>query len=185
VSGVHAEKVSTIVKEGASLMTHVPFRIAILTATTLVAATSARAGAPATPLAPSKASQLVSLLAPADAPPTCPSLGIPFQQLGMNGVRTPFEIPPSTVLIITAIHFSVFQGSPSTNSSATITSEMAGDEFRLPLAVGTALLDARGEGGGMILIPTGVRVPAGRTVCILPGGGLTGALLFGFLAPDN
>ena len=165
-------------------MTHIRFRLAMLTATTLVAATSALAAPPTTPLAPSKASQLVSLLAPADAAQTCPSLGVPFQQVGTNGERTPFEIPPSMVLIITAIHFSVFNGNPSTNSFATVSSEITGSEFRVPLAVGTALLDAGGEGGGMMLIPNGVRVPAGRAICV-SGSGLTGALLFGFLAPDE
>jgi hypothetical protein len=80
------------------------------------------------------------------------------------------------VLIITAIHFSVFNGNPSTNSFATVSSEITGSEFRVPLAVGTALLDAGGEGG--------VRVPAGRAICV-SGSGLTGALLFGFLAPDE
>jgi hypothetical protein len=45
---------------------------------------------------------------------------------------------------------------------------------------------AGGEGGGAILIPTGVRVPAGRTVCMQPaGGGLTGGILYGYLAPDQ
>lgn len=167
-------------------MTNTPYRIAALTAATmLVVVTSA----PAAPLAPSKASALVSLFAPGDSTSTCPSegsTGIPFEQLATNGVRTPFVIPPTMVLIVTAIHFLVLNGPPSTNAPVSISSEMADDPLRFPLAFGTASLDAGGEGGGTILIPTGVRVPAGRTVCIArEGGGLTGGLLFGFLAPDN
>jgi hypothetical protein len=164
-------------------MTTKPFRITVLTAAIVLGVAMP---ALAAPLGPVRASDLVRLIAFADSPSTCPSFGIPFEQIAPNGVRTPFVIPPGKVLVITSVHFEVFNGNPSTNVNAVVSEQMAGQAFRLTLATGTALLDAGGEGGGAILILTGVRVPAGRTVCMQPaGGGLTGGILYGYLAPDQ
>ena len=181
---------ATVLRKGRFRMTNsTPPRIVARVAAIMLAistsATLAAAPAAATPLAPTKASQLVSLIAPADSHATCPSAGIPFEETGTNGLRTPFVIPPTMVLIVTSIHFEIFNGTPSTNANGTITSQAIGEDFRIVVAVGAASLDARGNGGGAILIPTGVRVPAGRTVCIQNAGGLTGGLLYGFLAADR
>lgn len=142
-------------------------------------------------LAPSKGSQLVTVLGNGACPiPFTGSSGLTFSQMvNADGSVTPFQIPPKRIFVITDV-------------TVTGAGEPAGDAILVALAVGSAssgnTIAGRYEtvGAGTAFaatfqFPTGIAVRSGSTVCAVPfnythGGGVTSlATAHGFFAPDK
>ena len=150
-------------------------------------------GAWAGPLAPTKASQVVTV-ATTPGSPVCPfgSTGKVIDTLQKPDATTAsFSIPPGSVLVITEVEISASKASS------------AGDLCEIDLILGTAssfsrvatheaLCDASGEISGTLTVPTGAVVKPGSALCAVgfdatlgvPLGG-TFAVVHGFLAKDN
>jgi hypothetical protein len=150
-------------------------------------------GAWAGALAPTKASQVVTLATAAGAP-TCPFIaaGKVVDSLQKPDATTAsFSIPLGSVLVITEAEIAGWNATS------------AGDRCEINLALSTAttenflathegLCDASGRISGMLTFPTGAVVKPGTTICAvgfddttvaaLPG---TFAVVHGFLASDK
>jgi hypothetical protein len=142
-------------------------------------------------LAPSKGSQLVTVLGNGACPiPFTGSSGLTFSQtVNADGSITPFAIPPKRIFVITDV-------------TLTGAGQPAGDAILLAVFVGSAAngnsIAARYETvasssafAATFQFPAGIAVRSGSTVCGVPfnythGGGVTAfATAHGFFAPDK
>ena len=146
----------------------------------LCAAAAAAGVARAEGAAP-KPSDLVTLTAQQPGAGTCPLGGAPFQQISGSSQLSPFAVPPKRVLVITAVQLVVDDANPGTN--ALITAQSASEEQLLTVSALT--LDAGGDGGASIVLPSGLLVPSGRTVCLRSGAPIAGGYVHGYLAREK
>lgn len=134
-------------------------------------------GASAAPLAPSKPSDVVTLVT---APEFCniqgPDTGLVYNtRIQPDGTAEPFTIPLHRVLVITGFDW----------ADVAVASEVAlvhihlGNPVGRAVQIGAALAGANGHVGASTVIP-GIVVRAGTPICIDRLG-----VLHGFLARDN
>jgi hypothetical protein len=131
---------------------------------------------------PLRPSELVTLTAQQPGAGTCPLGGAAFQQISSSSQLSPFVAPPKRVLVITAIQLVVNDAGPLA-TSVLITAQSATEEQLLTTSAVT--VDAGGDGGGSIVLPSGLRAPPGRTVCLRSGAPIAGGYLHGYLARDK
>jgi hypothetical protein len=141
---------------------------------------SALVPSPAPALEPSKASDLVTLVAFITG--TCPVAGFPFvTRILADGTPVPFTIPPKRVLVITGFEFTRSDATPGTTATALLSQQAPGEVAALLQADGVA--DASGSVAGSAFAAPGVAVRGGdKTLCI---AGASAAVLRGFLAKDK
>ena len=126
-----------------------------------------------------KPSNLITLVAQTGVVTDCPDGGFGFAQQGDDGNFSAFAIPNKKVLVVTSFEWTGL-GTANRYATATLSSQVTGGESLL-LARSSVLGDSVGAVGGSHVIPNGVAVPAGRTVC-LDSPGTPFAVLHGYLA---
>lgn len=142
--------------------------------------TGAAALAQAGPLAPTKASQLVTLQASA-LDPACGVAGKRFDtRVTSDGqFDVDFAIPPKQVLVLTGAEWAVFGANPSATNLVSLGTNGGASYF-----IGTAQADAGGTAGGSARFSHTIR--PGTTLCISSVGvSDLNARLHGFLAKDR
>ena len=141
---------------------------------------SAAPAAQGGPLAPTRASQLVTLQASL-ADPVCGQFGRPFTtRVTSDGqFEIGFVIPPKQVLVVTSVEWSVFGADPSETARVSLGTNGGASYF-----IGAALADATGAAGGAASVSHAIR--PGTTLCISAVGvDDLSARLHGFLAKDR
>jgi hypothetical protein len=154
-------------------------RITAGAAAALVATAAVAASVP-------KPSALVTLVAQSGVVTDCPDGGFGFaQQQPTTGNYTAFTIPPKKVLVVTSIDWQSGGGGITADRlvTATVTSQATGTES-LMIARHSVRADSLASAGGTLVIPSGVAVAAGRTVCFEVDG-LPFGVLHGYLAKDK
>lgn len=147
-----------------------------------MAVIGASAVAQAGALAPTKASQLVSLQASAPNP-ACGGIGSPFtNRVTSEGqVATGFAVPPKQVLVLTSIQWAVFGVDASATTFVILTANGNGSTT---FFLGESQSDANGTAGGIASFSHAIR--PGTTICISSAGATSvSATLHGFLAKDR
>jgi hypothetical protein len=139
-------------------------------------------------------SQLVTLIADGTTP-ICPGTSVPHafnDRLLPNGGRAPFTIPAGKVLVLTSYDW-VIEGSSQPNNTVWTTVALAsasgsGYVYVSAFASG-AMADSIGRAAGYRVVPSGVPVRPGTTMCFNFVGGANAmssfARIHGFLADDN
>ena len=126
------------------------------------------------PLAPAKASDLVVAVTK-DQAATCqgPGGGRPFDtRILPDGSEEPFAIPPKRVLVITSLDWSVSSSAPAGELALpTLVVKNGANSF--PVLQGSGFTDPDGSAGGTVIVPNGLTVRSGSTLCIV------GAYFFG------
>jgi hypothetical protein len=134
------------------------------------------------PLAPTKASDLV-VAGTSNAAPDCPVAGRAFDVRFLpDGTEEPFVIPPKRVLVITSVDFTVTSSSPNVTASPVLSLQSGG--VSKSLAIASAMTDANGTATGNVVVPNGVVVRAGPTLCLI-GGDAPFGLVHGYFAKDK
>ena len=134
------------------------------------------------PLAPTRASSLVTLVAQSGVVTDCPDGGYGFAQQAADGSFAAFTIPAKHVLVVTSIDWER-TGTPAQTVTHSFSSQATGSASRI-VALANVLSDANGRAGGTLVIPSGTAIEAGRTVC-MDAAGLPFAVLHGYLAKDK
>ena len=135
------------------------------------------------PLAPTKASQVVTLATAAGAP-TCPFIaaGKVVDSLQKPDATTAsFSIPPGSVLVITEAEI-VGANAASAGDRCEINLNLATATTSNVLATHEELCDASGRISGTLTFPTGAVVKHGSTICAVGFDDTTAAALPGILA---
>lgn len=152
-------------------------RIAVL-GLALLAPNAALAAA----LAPAKASDLVVVITKNAG--DCPVAGRPFDTRVLpDGTEEPFVIPPKRVFVITSFGFTV-ESDAGPGEAAAPTVALQTGATSLPLVIGSGTTDADGEVAGTVVVPSGVAVRPGPTLCII-GGTTPNGVLQGYFAKDK
>lgn len=137
---------------------------------------------PAPPLAPTKASQLVTLNLSGAECPGHPSARLFDRRVNADGTASSFTIPSGQVLIVTGLDWR--QGLTTTNQEEVFVYQADGDGTLVD-SLSVASTDQR---AGANIQVSGVSVAAGRQLCFQVNSGNIGsadAVLHGFLAPDE
>lgn len=144
----------------------------------LATATPAAAG-----LAPTRASQLVTLI-PGDR--ECDIVGPALdQQLLPDGSTRPFSVADKQVLIVTEVDWGVTRAPASATASFTLVQEKLPQSVFIPFFLDGALTDSTGTARRVASVADAVVGP-GTQLCVLRiGPGDFGAVVRGFLAPDR
>jgi hypothetical protein len=139
--------------------------------------------AQAAALAPAKASDLVVVYSKVPAA-SCPVAGRPFDtRVLADGTEVPFVIPEKRVFVITSFAFTIGSGAPAgENAAPTVTAQTA--VTSVPLIIGFGTTDSNGDVAGTVVLPTGVAVKPGPTLCIA-GGTTPNGILQGYFAKDK
>jgi hypothetical protein len=130
-----------------------------------------------------KPSALVTLVAQTGVVTDCPDGGFGFAQQQPAGSFSAFAIPPKKVLVVTSIDWQTSGVMADRLVTATITSQATGTPS-LVIARSSVRSDGLASAGGTLVVPSGVAVASGRTVC-LEADGLPFAVLHGYLAKDK
>ena len=141
----------------------------------------------AAPLAPTVASQLVTVSGgPTECGPGSASKIIDQRQNG-DGTTSPFVIPAKTVFVITAFEYLFTGASASQNIYATLAVTDAGLTTSSIVSSPTAPSDSTGRGGGTLQLPSGFAVKPGAKLCFTISTGNNGIAGFvhGFFAKDK
>jgi hypothetical protein len=142
---------------------------------------AASAGAASAP----KPSALVTLVAQTGVVTDCPDGGFGFAQQQPGGSFSAFAIPPKKVLVVTSIDWQSGGGGITAGRLATATiSSQATGTAKLFIARSSVVADGLASAGGTLVVPSGVAVTSGRTVC-LEVDGIPFAVLHGYLAKDK
>jgi hypothetical protein len=142
------------------------------------------ANAHATPLAPSKASDTITV-AGSTSSPTCTSgYQLDAQENG-DGSTTPFVQPPKSAFVVTSFDF-IFQNGPTSKNifvALFVKNPLAGTSL---VSVVPSLADSAGLGGGTVTLPSGFAVKPGMRLCFQFLGAANGSMTaHGFLAKDK
>jgi hypothetical protein len=132
--------------------------------------------------AAARPSDLVTLSAIQPLGAACPQGGAAFARTDGATPAAAFEVPRRRVLVVTSVQL-VVNEADALDKTALLTAQTASHEQLL--TAGALTLDASGDGGASIVIPSGLRVPSGRTVCLRSGAPLAGGYVHGYLAPDR
>lgn len=161
------------------------WRVALWAVTGLALVANAQAGG----LAPTKASQLVEIVAlPSSA--TCPSGARAFDVLNApDGTTSSFSIPAGKVLVLSDVAVRV-QGSQSLSfdldvqlQRETASASNLISESNIDYASGKLLTIGLAAGG--VEVKSGVQLCVKTTISIPQIGSFVGATAHGFLAPDK
>jgi len=156
--------------------------VKVLVAAALTSAGIASAGV----VAPTKASELVTLR-PSSAVPNCPDGSIALamdQRVNSDGTSSAFSIPAGKVLVLTDADWSTCDGMPSANllvSAQVLSTTSPFDSVYVARLFATA--SSNGCGGGNANL-SGVAIKSGRTICIRANSS-DQQRLHGFLASDR
>jgi hypothetical protein len=150
--------------------------------------TSFAQGAYAGPLAPTKASDTVTLLGGFSSP-ACIS-GSSAKQVDVrqksDGTTGPFTVPPKSVFVITSYEFITQSAIPSKNVVAGLAVADATLTGSSIVNLATALADSSGTAGGSVLLPSGFPVKSGARLCFQFVPDTNGSVtVHGFLAKDK
>ncbi len=141
----------------------------------------------AAPLAPTVASQLVTVSGgTTECGPGSASKLIDQRQNG-DGTTSPFVIPAKSVFVVTGFDFLFAGAAPSQIINATFVVTDAGLTTFATISSPTALSDSAGRGGGTLQLPSGFAVKSGAKLCFTLSTGNTGIAGFvhGFFAKDK
>jgi hypothetical protein len=137
--------------------------------------------AAAVALEPSRASDLVTLLA--DDSADCPIAGFVFDtRVLADGSQVPFTIPPKRVLVITGVDFVRNGVTPGAGTTGLVSQQPTGAVLASPLLQADGVADVNGFIAGSAVAGPGVAVRGGAPLCI---AGADAAVLRGFLAKDK
>jgi hypothetical protein len=135
-------------------------------------------------------SQLVTLIADGTTP-ICPATTVPHafsDRLLPDGGRAPFTIPAGKVLVLTSYDWVIEGSSQANNTVWTSVALSSGSAYVNAFAAG-AMADSIGRAAGYTVVPSGVAVRPGTTMCFNFVGGANATSSFGrihgFLADDN
>jgi hypothetical protein len=169
--------------------------IARISVVTVLALLIGIASAGASPLGPSKPSQIVTAFAALGGTPNCPSniLTDAFQVSSLrksDGTSAPFVIPPKSVLVVTSFDFGLFS-LPGNNGGAFDTIIVAvdpsqPDQFGAFARGGGTSSPINGELVGNVTIPNGLVVKPPAILCARSSGSNLGAIVIhGFFTKDK
>ena len=151
-------------------------------------------GAAAAPLAPAKASQVITAYARSTTPasPACPVFPNSYavDTIGKgDGTARPFAIPPKSVFVVTSFDYQIVGASTSKQVQVfLVTVDPANPPTtELPaFALAGGMSDAQGSLFGTAQIPAGLVVESPALLCVVAPGA-TGVLVavHGFFAKDS
>jgi hypothetical protein len=134
-------------------------------------------------LAPAKASDL-AVVYTKDLKATCTGGGRPFDtRVLSDGTEEPFVIPPKRVFVITSFAFTLGSDAPAGQAAAPTVTARTG-ATSVPLVIGSGVTDPDGDVVGTVVLPTGVAVRPGPTLCLF-GGTTQNGVLHGYFAKDK
>lgn len=135
----------------------------------------------AAPLAPSKPSEIRTVLGQTTPCPGLPVLRAVDSQQLPNGTAIPFTIPPGKVFVVTGFDYAVV-GNPGAviNVALMVSDGIAGSSFAATCGM---TLGSNGFGAGSCAISTGALVKSGFNLCFSPPG--ANVIAHGFLTKDK
>lgn len=156
-------------------------RTSSLLSLSALAALALTGPASAGPLAPARASDLVTVYTKNATP--CPVAGVAFDTIVLaDGTEQPFAIPPKRVLVVTSLDWNLTSASPGVAAAPVLGLQTGGAS--LPLLQGSGVTDSNGTAAGTVTAPTGVVVRSGPQLCLI-GGATPAGLIHGFFAKDK
>lgn len=153
----------------------------------LCAALTTLSVAHAAPLAPTAASQLVTVSGGTTECGPASSAKLFDQRLKGDGTTSPFIIPAKNVFVVTSFDF-LFAGAVASQAiTATLVVTDTGLTTAAAIAAPTVMSDSTGRGGGTLLLPSGFAVKSNTKICFQLSTGNTGVsgFLHGFFAKDK
>ena len=134
-------------------------------------------------LAPSKASQLITVASSTSACNISGTFKVNTQQ-NPDGTTTPFSVPAGLVFVVTSYDwFLASSGSPGATVLLQLTVEAA-TSFSL-VSAQIQKTDANGFAGGNVQLPPGFVVKSGANLCAATLGVSPAVVVHGFLAKDK
>jgi len=164
---------------------------AVLSAALIAVAFGTVSLAHAAPLAPTAASQLVTVLGTDTECAPGSDAKLVDQQQNADGTSSPFVVPDKSVFVMTSYDFSFFSGDDGDRQVQDVQLELVVFDATLThlsyVSLRSALSDSRGSGSATVLLPSGFPMKAGTRLCFGFGNHSGGGLVFvhGFFAKDK
>jgi hypothetical protein len=140
-------------------------------------------------LAPTKPSQILTVVANLSSAPSCPG-GIFFQVNTVakaDGSTAEFAIPKGFVFVVTSFDWSSFGLQPGTFAEMDVTAVSAAGPFGA-IAIGHSIVSSDGGAGSNVVVPSGLIVKPPAILCFLPeseGVVSSSVQVHGFLTKDK
>jgi hypothetical protein len=142
---------------------------------------SALVASSASALEPSRASDLVTLVANVEG--TCPIAGMPIDtRVLADGSQVPFTLPPKRVLVITGFEFVRSGLTAGAGTGAVVSQQPAGAVLASPLLQASGIAGSNGFVSGSAVAEPGIAVRGEAPLCL---GGADAGIVRGFLAKDK